>query len=123
LKKVNKLPIGPEWKCNIIEVTGNQLDDDGNTMTEQLELWHRDPVECVKALMGNPGFKDFICYVLERVYMDDEGKSRVFDKMWTGNWWWETQVCLFKRVTKNTYFFLVEVTKRRDHRANHSFFG
>ena len=32
LKKVNKLPVGPEWKCNIIEVTGDLLDDDGNSV-------------------------------------------------------------------------------------------
>ena len=38
LKKVDMLPIGPEWKCNIIEVTGYQNDDDGNTMSKQLEL-------------------------------------------------------------------------------------
>jgi hypothetical protein len=94
MKKVDKLPIGPEWKCNIIQVTGDQLDEDGNPMTEQLELWHRDPIECVKALIGNPAFKDFISYVPERVYADDEGKVRVFDEMWTGTWWWDTQVCV-----------------------------
>ena len=92
LKKVDELPIGPEWKCNIIEVPGDLLDDDGNPMSEQLELWHRDPVECVKALIGNPAFKDFISYVPERVYRDDKGKVRVFNEMWTGDWWWETQV-------------------------------
>jgi Plavaka transposase len=106
LKKVDQLPIGPEWKCNIIEITGDQLDDDGNTMSEQVELWHRDPVECVKALVGNPAFKDFISYVPERVYTDDEGKVRVFDEMWTGNWWWETQVWLFLIVRRKTDFFL-----------------
>ena len=95
LKKVDMLPIGPEWKCSIIEVTGDLLDDDGNTMSEHLELWHRDPVECVKALIGNPAFKEYISYVPERVYIDDEGKVRVFDEMWTGNWWWDTQVWLF----------------------------
>ena len=61
-------------------------------MHEQLELWHRDPIECVKGLIGNPAFKDFISYVPERVYLDKEGKVRVFDEMWTGNWWWDTQV-------------------------------
>ena len=42
-------------------------------------------------------FKDYISYVPERVYMDKEGKVRVFDEMWTGDWWWEIQVRLFKR--------------------------
>jgi Plavaka transposase len=92
LKKIDGLPIGPEWNCSIIEFSGDRLDDEGNTMNECLELWHRDPIECVKGLIGNPAFKDFISYVPERVYMDVEGKVRVFDEMWTGTWWWDTQV-------------------------------
>ena len=51
-------------------------------------------------MIGNPAFKDFISYVPERVYTDDEGKVRVFDEMWTGTWWWDTQVRLFKRIIK-----------------------
>lgn len=31
-------------------------------------------------------------YAPERVYADEEGKERIYDNMWTGNWWWETQV-------------------------------
>jgi hypothetical protein len=92
LKKVDTLPIGPKWKCSIIEVTGNRVDEEGNTMREQLELWHRDPIECVTALIGNPAFKEYISYVPERVYIDDKAEVRVFDEMWTGTWWWETQV-------------------------------
>ena len=92
LKKVDKLPIGPEWKCNIIEITGDRLDDDGNPMNKQVELWYRDPIECVKELLGNPAFDEFMSYVQERVFMDGEGKERIFNEMWTGNWWWNTQV-------------------------------
>ena len=94
LKKVNQLPI-PNclvWKCSIVDVTGNRLDEDGNTMNEQLELWHRDPIDCVKSLIGNPTFKDYISYVTKHVYMDDGGKVRIFDKMWTSDWWCDTQV-------------------------------
>ena len=31
-------------------------------------------------------------YAPERVYEDAEGKNRVFNEMWTANWWWDTQV-------------------------------
>ena len=92
MKKVDQLPISPKWKCSLIEVTGDQLDKDGNTMSKHLELWYRDPIKCIKELIGNPSFKNYMSYVLERVYQDDEGKVRVYDEMWTGNWWWETQV-------------------------------
>ena len=121
MKKVDKLPIGPEWRCSIIDITGDQLDEDGNAMTEHLELWHRDPVECVKGLIGNPAFKEFISYVPERVFMDDEGQVRVFDEMWTGNWWWDTQVHVSKiKNRKYLLFYLVEATKRCYHRATYS---
>ena len=61
-------------------------------MNEQLELWHRDPIECIKGLISNPEFEDYILYVLEHVYMDNEGKVKVFDEVWTSTWWWDTQV-------------------------------
>ena len=92
LKKVDQLPTGPGWKCNKIEVTGDNIDENGMTMQENVELWHCDPVECVKELIGNPAFKDFISYEAEHVYVDDGAKVRVFNEMWTGDWWWNTQV-------------------------------
>lgn len=63
-------------------------------MTEELEVWMRDPVECVKELMKNPTFRDHMAYMAERVYGTKDAKesSRIFDEMWTANWWWETQV-------------------------------
>lgn len=59
---------------------------------ETMHLWRRDPVECVKELMGNPSFQDQLRFEPERVYEDEAGESRIFDEMWTGEWWWETQV-------------------------------
>ena len=60
MKKVNQFPIGPEWKCRLINVTGDLLDDEGKKKSEHLELWCRDPVECVKELIGNPFFKEYM---------------------------------------------------------------
>lgn len=67
---------------------------DGALMTEDLELWKRDPVECIKELMGNPAFKDQMAYVPERVYADSAGSNRIYDEMWTADWWYDTQVSL-----------------------------
>ncbi|KAJ7094998.1 hypothetical protein C8R44DRAFT_890124 [Mycena epipterygia] len=93
LKKVDQLPTGPGWKCEIVTAAGNKLDEDGEMMKEDLELWKRDPVECIKELMGNPAFHDYMAYVPERVYGNTTGSesSRIFDEMWTANWWWEMQ--------------------------------
>jgi Plavaka transposase len=63
-------------------------------MEEDLELWFRDPVECVQELLSNPVFVEHTAFALERVYSDREGKERIFDEMWTAEWWWDTQVGL-----------------------------
>jgi hypothetical protein len=54
--------------------------------------YQRDPVECVKELMGNPAFKDMLKYAPERHFADLEGKICMIDEMWTAKWWWDTQV-------------------------------
>jgi Plavaka transposase len=59
---------------------------------EKLELWRRDPVECVKDLMGNPAFADIMHFAPEKIYTDPEREDRQYDEMWTGDWWWNTQV-------------------------------
>lgn len=83
----------PEWTCDIILAQGNQVNDDGELMpVEKLELWRRDPVECVRELMGNPAFREGLFYAPERVYTDAEGTDRMYDQMCTADWWWDTQV-------------------------------
>lgn len=92
--KIDGLPIGPGWTCEMVYQTGNDKQADGTYKVEELELWRRDPVECMKDLMGNPAFRDHISYVPERAFEDEEGQSRVYDEMWSGDWWWKTQVRL-----------------------------
>ena len=89
---VDKLQTGPGWFCEIVDLAGDQVGEDGRTLVEDLELWRRDPVECVSELMGNPAFKDYISYVPEHVYTDEAGQDRIYDEMWTADWWWKTQV-------------------------------
>ncbi|KAJ6510911.1 Zn-finger domain-containing protein [Mycena sanguinolenta] len=93
LKKVDQLPTGPGWKCEIVTVAGNQLDENDEMMKEDLELWKHDPVECIKELIGNPAFRDYMAYVPERVYGNKNASesSRIIDEMWTAKWWWEMQ--------------------------------
>ena len=95
LKKIDALPTqGAGWTCNVITSKGNQVsNEDGEPLPdEKLELWRRDPVECVKELLGNPALKNHMKYAPEHVYEDVEGETRVFDEMWTVDWWWNTQV-------------------------------
>ncbi|KAF7302340.1 hypothetical protein HMN09_00867600 [Mycena chlorophos] len=93
VQKVDELPTGPEWKCKMVSVTGNRTGEDGALMKEELELWMRDPVACIRQLMGNPAMQDDLVYAPEKVYTseDRDDESMLVDEMWTASWWWKLQ--------------------------------
>jgi hypothetical protein len=73
-------------------VCGNLDDENGVPLQDEVELWSRDPVECIKELIGNPFFKEDMAYSPARAYADCASQHRVIDEMWTADWWCETQV-------------------------------
>ncbi|RPD57369.1 hypothetical protein L227DRAFT_507016 [Lentinus tigrinus ALCF2SS1-6] len=92
LKKVDSLPCGgSEWVCDQWEVVGDVKDENGKEQVEEIELWRRDPVECIRELIGNPVFKEYLRYAPEKLFVDKEATKRMLDEMWTGDWWWDTQ--------------------------------
>jgi hypothetical protein len=92
LKKVDKLPTGAEWRCKMVQTVGELLDENDQPIIEEHELWIRNPVECISELIGNPAFRDYTAYAPEKTYSDKYGRNRRYDEMWTGDWWWTTQV-------------------------------
>lgn len=68
------------------------MDENGKNHTEEVELWKRDPVACIRELIGNPRFINCMRYAPEHIYMDSNGTSRVYSEMATADWWWEIQV-------------------------------
>nr|VWO99818.1 Beta-lactamase (EC [Ganoderma boninense] len=94
-KKIDSLPGGfGRWKVEVLEAEGDELDEEGKPKKETVELWMRDPVECIRELIGNPLLADALRYAPEHVYADEEGENRIYDNMWTGDWWWEQQLKL-----------------------------
>lgn len=89
---VDGLPGGVGWHCQEIVQEGDLKDANGKPLTEKLEVWYRDPVECIKELLGNPMFKQHMAYAPTRIYRDPNGNIRQIDEMWTGDWWWKLQV-------------------------------
>ncbi|KII83453.1 hypothetical protein PLICRDRAFT_85659, partial [Plicaturopsis crispa FD-325 SS-3] len=81
LDDIDELPGGIRWKCEDVHVQGDLLDDDGKTRSETLEMWFRDPVECVRELMGNPAFRDVMAYAPERLFSDEAGEDKVINEM------------------------------------------
>ncbi|KAG1902162.1 uncharacterized protein F5891DRAFT_1127781 [Suillus fuscotomentosus] len=94
LQRVDKLPRGPGWTCKKVTVRGNCEDDKGEMLQEDVELWSRDPVECVKELIGNLAFKEHMAYSPAKAYADRVGQHRVIDEMWTADWWGKKQNAL-----------------------------
>ncbi|KAJ7444666.1 hypothetical protein FB451DRAFT_1056190 [Mycena latifolia] len=93
LQRIDALPEGPKWSCHPFELVGDELDANGVPKTEVVEMWRRDPVECVKELLGNPAFTKQ-CYEPYRVFKNADFTNREYNEMWTGNWWWTIQQLL-----------------------------
>ncbi|KAK0485526.1 hypothetical protein EDD18DRAFT_1083189 [Armillaria luteobubalina] len=97
---IDTLPTGPEWECEVFVLTGDEKDEDGKLRTEEVELWKRNPIECICELMGNSRFVQHMKYAPERVYTDESGQSRAYSEMSTADWWWATQVSSIKLLPK-----------------------
>ncbi|TFK31052.1 hypothetical protein BDQ12DRAFT_619650, partial [Crucibulum laeve] len=94
LNAIDALPQGVDWKLENITLTGDVLDEEGNLMKEELELWYCDPVECICELMGNPIFANMMKYAPEKVFETNSCESQIINEMWTVEWWWKVQVSL-----------------------------
>ncbi|KAJ7734910.1 hypothetical protein B0H14DRAFT_3613817 [Mycena olivaceomarginata] len=78
-----KLPIGVAGAGEHISLEGDLVDEDNQFKTEVAELWFRDPIECVKELIGNPVFKHVIDYAPSKLYDHPLGRkgSEVVNEM------------------------------------------
>ncbi|KAI0649799.1 hypothetical protein C8Q79DRAFT_902444 [Trametes meyenii] len=85
-KIIDKLPSGrPPFERHEIVVAN-----------EAFEVYVRDIVQCIHALLGDPEFAPLLLLVPERHYADPNHKTRVYFDMNTGKWWWATQSALEK---------------------------
>ena len=91
-KFIDALPPGPKFFCTPLKVNGDLTDANGNNRIEILELWHRDPIECIAELLGNPSFRGKQQYAPRQVFRNKDGTNQEFGEMWTAEWWWKIQV-------------------------------
>ncbi|KAF8599146.1 hypothetical protein BDV93DRAFT_498078 [Ceratobasidium sp. AG-I] len=84
LADVDQLPHGPDWEIHDLVV------DDGSGPRTHY-LCKRNPVDVVRELFSNPRFKDHFRYAPERHWTSEARDDRIYDEMWTGEWWWRTQ--------------------------------
>ncbi|KAJ7779093.1 hypothetical protein B0H16DRAFT_1878677 [Mycena metata] len=96
LQRIDMLPDGPQWRCYPFTLVGDEVDLEGKKKEQTVEMWCRDPVECVKELVGNTAFAKQAyepCRIFKR-FADGKYSNREYNEMWTGDWWWEIQQLL-----------------------------
>ncbi|KAJ7762799.1 hypothetical protein DFH07DRAFT_867460 [Mycena maculata] len=102
LQRIDSLPDGPRWRCHPFTLKGDEVDADGKAKTETVEMWYRNPLECIRELLGNPSFTKQ-CYEPSRIFKaqdeNGEGINREYNEMWTADWWWNIQELLPKGAT------------------------
>ncbi|KAJ7334948.1 hypothetical protein DFH08DRAFT_916210 [Mycena albidolilacea] len=54
---------------------------------EKYTIRHRDPLEAIRSLLGNPAHAKDIVYVPKQIFSSNKKDNRVFNEMWTGQWW------------------------------------
>ncbi|KAJ7057722.1 hypothetical protein C8F01DRAFT_918651, partial [Mycena amicta] len=53
LEYIKHLPAGPKWTCRPFELTGDELDVNGEPKVEVVDLWYRDVLECIQELLSD----------------------------------------------------------------------
>ncbi|KZS88846.1 hypothetical protein SISNIDRAFT_417541 [Sistotremastrum niveocremeum HHB9708] len=110
-KSIDSLPQGPKWDSYDIIIEGDRRNEDGMLETETVELYHRDILECIEDILGDPKLKEAMHYAPTRVWSDAEKQERFYSDMWTGDWWWETQERLPDGSTIVPIIFATDKTK------------
>lgn len=64
---------------------------------EHFTIRHRNPVEAIKALWGDPYFAEHLVYKPGKLFQGKElnEEQRIFSEMWTAGFWNAAQVCIF----------------------------
>ncbi|KAG2337294.1 hypothetical protein BDR05DRAFT_978558 [Suillus weaverae] len=76
----NELPGHPEFKCEQIIIAD-----------QAFNIYYHDIIECIKVLFGDLNFAQYLVFVPERHYADEDKTVHLYHDMHTGKWWWNCQ--------------------------------
>ena len=106
-KKIDLLPSPAKFQHVALSV---------NEVTDSFDLYWRDPLEVIGDLLADPSFADVVTFTPERRYTTASRRSRLFNEMHTGEWWWRMQVgALTCGARKDSLFHVVDTPPRRCH--------
>ncbi|KAG9085148.1 hypothetical protein FRC07_013443, partial [Ceratobasidium sp. 392] len=84
LNDIDKLPQGPKWRT--VEVSAGE-----GEYKRTYTVYLRDILEVICQLIGARRFKRWMKYAPERHWTLQDQTHRVYDEMWSGDWWWRMQ--------------------------------
>ena len=79
---IDSLPGGPPFLGAEVTIGG-----------EPLTFYYRDILASIRTLYGNPDFQHNLIFAPERHFTDEERMCRIYNEIYTGDWWWSVQVC------------------------------
>ncbi|KAI0682380.1 hypothetical protein C8T65DRAFT_596952 [Cerioporus squamosus] len=65
---------------------------DASVMGEKFDVFARDILECIAALISDAEHVRYLVFAPERHYADADNTIRLYHDLHTGKWWWDTQV-------------------------------
>ncbi|KAH9015572.1 hypothetical protein EDB85DRAFT_2076337 [Lactarius pseudohatsudake] len=77
------LPQGPEWRCKPC--------DSPFPMKKNVDLFYRDPLECIQSILSNPLMSDHIRFTPFRVYESAVSAMRIYTEWLSGDAAWSMQ--------------------------------
>jgi len=80
-KVIDKLPGCPPFQRKVFSI--------GH---EELEFHFRDALECIRSLFGDLQFAQDLIFAPERHYADCDCTHRLYNELYTSDWWWLIQV-------------------------------
>jgi len=93
------LPAGPLWKCKPWAAN--------HPTKSPLQLFYRDPIECIESLLNSPLSADDIEFTPYKLYKTAEKSIRVYSEWLSGDVAWTMQVCVF--LAEFLYVVLIKV--------------
>lgn len=90
-KVINSVPSHVKWKTR--ELWYKSDSDDKHT------IHYRDSKEIISTLLGNSAHTKDIVYYLRKIFTDSSKTTRIYNKMWTSEWWNTVQVRLMIQIT------------------------
>jgi hypothetical protein len=82
-QRIQALPGGPQWQHTPIKFP--------DAPEEELTLFWRNPVECLRWLEGNPAFIGHTTYTPVEAFTDASLTNRLYTEVHTGRLWAELQ--------------------------------